>query len=79
MGRRGNGDRPETLTGSKWKRLFTANCQNVNECSKETNKNIGGNEVVSFKESKLWVYRSENKRVNEKEDKENGDKLKPAR
>lgn len=31
--------------------------------------------VVSFKESKLWVYRSENKRVNGKEDKENGDKL----
>lgn len=34
-----------------------------------------GNVVVSFKESKLWVYRSENKRVNGKEDKENGDKL----
>lgn len=39
------------------------------------NKILVGNEVVSFKESKLWVYSSENKRVNGKEDKKNGDKL----
>lgn len=64
----------ETLTGRKWKRLFTANCQNVNEGNKET-KILVENEVVSFKESQLWVYRLENKRVSEKEDKENSDKL----
>lgn len=75
MERKGNGERTETLTRSKWKLLFTANCQNVNECSKQKKNILVGNVVVSFKESKLWVYRSENKRVNGKEDKENGDKL----
>lgn len=49
----------------------------MNAAKKQT-KILVRNEVVSFKESKWWVYRSENKRVNEKEDKENGDKLKPA-
>lgn len=74
MERKSNGDRIETLTRSKWKLLFTANCQNVNECRKQK-KVLVGNVVGSFKELKLWVYRSENKRVNGKEDKENGDKL----